>query len=144
MIMTNLSIISRYSRTFFERRLSEYQIGFTEQLILMYLCTCDAVNQETIARHFMLDKGSVAKTLYKLEKKNYITRCNNPDNQREKLITISEHGRSILSLMTEELQQWHNYLFDGLSKDEIDQFTATIEKMSRNAVKIIGRSSQVN
>lgn len=141
MIMTNLSIISRYSRTFFERRLSEYHIGFTEQLILMYLCKCSAVNQETISKHFMLDKGAVAKALNKLEKKDYIIRCDNPDNKREKLITISDHGRSILSYMTEELQEWHNYLFEGLSNDDINQFAETIEKMSINAVKVINQSS---
>jgi DNA-binding MarR family transcriptional regulator len=85
MYMNCLSIISRYSRTFFERRLAELSIGFTEHSILVYLDKCDVLNQEQIAKHFMLDKGAVAKALNKLEEKNYITRQENPSNKRNLL-----------------------------------------------------------
>ena len=46
---------------FLERRLSEINVGYTEHSILMYLNQCDTLNQGQIAKHFMLDKGAVAK-----------------------------------------------------------------------------------
>ena len=92
MFITDLSILTRYSRTFFERRLREINIGFTEQLILRYLYQSEGVNQDTIAKHFMLDKGSIAKTLNKLEKKELIRRTENPNNKREKIISIAPNA----------------------------------------------------
>lgn len=137
MYMNCLSIISRYSRTFFERRLADLGIGFSEHSILVYVDKSDILNQEQIAKHFMLDKGAVAKALNKLEEKNYITRQENPNNKREKLIRITEQGQSIMGLLNDELMEWHNCLFQGLSQEEIEEFKNTIEKVANNAAKMI-------
>lgn len=137
MLMTNLSIISRYSRTFCERKLSDTNIGFTEQSILKFLCNDDVVNQDTIVKHFMLDKGAVAKTLSKLEEKNLILRTDNPNNKREKLITITELGRNKCQTYYDEVKDLHGFLFEGLSGEEIEQFTYIIEKITQNAIKAI-------
>lgn len=141
MIMTDLSILSRYSRTFFERRLTENNIGFTEHQIIMYLCKADTVNQDTIAKHFMLDKGAVAKALSKLENKEMIQRIDNPDNKREKLISITPTGQSKIGNLTKELQEWHNVLFQGLSSEEINQFGHIISIMSSNAANTINNKN---
>lgn len=139
MIMTDLSIISRFSRTFFERKLSESNVGFTEHMIMMYLCKRDTVNQDTIAKHFKLDKGAVAKSLNKLESKEYIQRTDNPNSKREKLIMVTQSGQEKMDYLTKELQIWHNNLFQGLSQEEIDQFNKTISKLSANAVDMLNR-----
>ncbi len=137
MFMTNLSILSRVSRTFCERKLNDTNIGFTEQSFLQFLSKSGVVNQDAIAKHFMLDKGSVAKTLSKLEEKELITRKDNPDNKREKLITITDLGKSKSSSYIVEVQELHSFLFEGLTKEEIEQFSNTIEKITQNAIKAI-------
>lgn len=143
MIMTDLSIISRYSRTFFERRLSELELGFPEQMIMMYLNKCDSINQDTIAKHFMLDKGAVAKALSKLEAKEFIERSDNPNNKREKLITITASGKGMIGHLNEELQQWHNILFQGLSKEEIEQVAQAISIIAANAAQVINNKDNL-
>lgn len=143
MFITDLSILTRYSRTFFERRLREINIGFTEQLLLQYLFHCETVNQDTIAKHFMLDKGSIAKTLNKLEKKKLVVRVDNPNNKRKKLVSITENAQEIMVQVNEELQVWHKYLFEGITKEELEAFNQILSKMSVNAVKVIdGRNAE--
>lgn len=137
MFMTNLSILARFSRTFCERKLSDTNIGFTEQSILQFLSKSDNVNQEAIVKHFMLDKGSVAKTLSKLEEKDLITRTDNPNNKREKLITITEAGRSSSVTYQDGIRELHGFLFEGLSTEEIQQFSRIIDNMTQNVVKAI-------
>jgi DNA-binding MarR family transcriptional regulator len=137
MILTHLSIISRFSRTFFERRLNDSNIGFTEHSILMHLSKCGTVNQHQIAMYFMLDKGSVAKTLHKLEKKRLISRADNPQNRREKLIKITEEGFNLVTMLNTEFQQLHSSLFEGLSEDDIQAFIWVIQRISDNAAKIM-------
>ena len=137
MFITDLSILSRYSRIFFERRLREINIGFTEQLILLYLYKCESVNQEKIAKHFMLDKGAIAKTLNKLEKKEFITRVDNPSSKREKLISITQNAKEIMGYVNEELLFWHNCLFEGLTPEDIQEFNRILGTMSANAINVI-------
>ena len=144
MYMNCFSIISRYSRTFFGRRLRDVNVGYTEHSILMYLNQSDVMNQEQIAKYFMLDKGAVAKALNKLEEKNYITRSDNPLNKREKLIKITEQGQNIMSFLRDELQEWHNYLFEGLTSTELENFKNTIQKIAVNAAKIINERKTDN
>ncbi len=104
---------------------------------MIYLCKCDTVNQDTIVKHFMLDKGAVAKALNKLEDKEYIFREDNPNNKREKLISITKKGKSVIGYITDELEKWHNYLFQGLRNEEIDQFNRIVEKIAENAAIVI-------
>ena len=66
MLLSDLSIIVRGGETFLSRCLSGFGITATEQLTLMYLYGHENPNQEEIAQFFVLDKGSVAKTLQKL------------------------------------------------------------------------------
>ncbi len=137
MFMTNLSILTRFSRTFCERKLNDMNIGFPEQSILQFLSTNDNVNQETIVKHFMLDKGSVAKTLNKLEEKDLINRTDNPVNKREKLITITELGKDSSSTYQDEIRELHSFLFEGLTTEEIKEFSRIIDIMTQNAIKAV-------
>jgi DNA-binding MarR family transcriptional regulator len=143
MFMTNLSIIFRYSRIFCERKLSEANIGYTEQTILMYLYDGNVVNQDTIAKYFMLDKGAIAKALNKLEEKKLITRTDNPNNKREKLVKITELGKCKFIFNNKEIDELHQFLFDGISEDELSQFNRTLQKITENAIKTIhGRMTE--
>lgn len=135
--MTNLSILTRFSRTFCERKLNDSNIGFTEQSVLQFLSDHDNVNQEAIVKHFMLDKGSIAKTLSKLEEKALINRVDNPNNKREKLITITELGRENSYTYQDEIREFHNFLLEGLTMEEIKEFTRIIEIMTQNAIKAV-------
>lgn len=136
MLMNYLSIIVRHSKVFCERRLHEFEVGFPEQVILMYLSSNNEVNQDAIAQHFMLDKGAIAKTLRKLEEKDLIKRHQNPENKRENLITISRAGQGILAEMGAALNEWNQYFFEGLSADDIRQYERITKKIADNVAKL--------
>ena len=136
MLMNNLSIIMRHSRTFCERKLREYDIGFPEQVILMYLSEHKYVSQEEIAKYFMIDKGAIAKSLSKLETKEYVIRKENPVDKRGKLILLSKTGEQILSHMRTLLEEWNQYFFMGLSVEEMDQFDRLSKIIADNVANI--------
>ena len=136
-IMNNFSIIVRYSRIFCERKGVEYGIGFPEQIILMYLTEHGPVNQDTIARHYMIDKGAITKTVSKLEEKGFIERRENPDDKREKILTISDKGNGAMSGMGTNLEEWYKVIFDGISPQEIEMTQKIVDKMAANAIKAV-------
>lgn len=137
MLMNNLSIIVRYSHMFLNRKLQEFDIGHAEQAILAFLMGKDTVNQETIARHFMIDKGTIAKTLSRLEKKQYIKRFTNLKNQREKLVSLSKKGEEINNCMLSVLNDWEMYLFKGLEQEEKEKIKEKASIMASNATKAL-------
>jgi len=135
--MDKMSIIVRYSRIFSERKLKEYDLSFSEQIIIMYLSMHDNVSQDNISRHFMIDKGMIAKTLNKLEKKGFITRKQNPENKRENIISLSDNGIGIVDRMGGILKEWNEIVYEGISKDDIEYVKKITKIMAENATKII-------
>lgn len=136
MLMNSLSIIVRHSRTFCERKLKQYDIGFPEQVILMYLSENRTVSQDEIAKYFMIDKGAIAKSAGKLEEKDYIERHENPDDKREKLIALSPKGKKILVHMRKILEEWNANFMKGLTEEDIRQFKRITDVMANNVASI--------
>jgi len=136
MLMNSLSIIVRHSRTFCEHRLTHFDIGFPEQVILMYLSENRKVSQDEIAKYFMIDKGAIAKSVGKLEEKDYIERYENPEDKREKLILLSAKGKKILAYMKNILEEWNVNFMKGLTEDDIRQFKRIADIMANNATNI--------
>ncbi len=133
--MNSLSIIVRHSRIFCERKLQGLDLGFPEQIILMYLFENTNINQDAIAKYFIIDKGAIAKTLSKLEEKGFIERRENPDNKREKLISLSEKGLTIIDDMREIADDWNKNIFNGLNEGQIQEVIMILEKMAKNSVE---------
>lgn len=137
--INRISIIFRYSHTFFERRLKKYGLGFSEQWVLMYLSAHSNVNQEAITKSFMIDKGSIAKTVSKLEAKGLIERIVNPENKRENIISLSVEGKKILGAMRAVLEEWNSSVYEDISEEEIEVAQRVMEKMVKNASKLLDK-----
>jgi DNA-binding MarR family transcriptional regulator len=85
----------------------------------------------------MIDKGMVAKTLNKLEKKGFIMRKQNPDNKREHIISLTQKGTDILNIMSEVLTEWNQILYEGMSKEDIASVKRLTGKMVENVAKYL-------
>ena len=134
LLSSDLSIVVRGGEIFLSRCLSDFNITATEQIILMYLYSHDKPNQEEIAKYFMIDKGSVAKTLQKLEGKSFITRAVNENNQREKVITLTEKAYCVKDVFWKLLKIWNEAIYNDISEEDIEAFSRIAGKMAANVV----------
>ena len=100
--------------------------------MLMYLYGHENPSQEEIAKFFMLDKGSVAKTLQKLERKSFIERTVNENDQREKLITLTEKAYGVKDVCVRLLKVWNDMAYQNISLEEKAVFEHIAEKMAAN------------
>ncbi len=135
--MDNMSILVRYCRTYTERKLKEYDLSFGEQIILMFLSKNENMNQDTIAKTYMIDKSMVAKTLDKLEKKGYVLRKQNPENKRENIISLEQKGYDILCHMRVIHKEWKELLYEGISEEEIKFLNNLTGRMVENVTKYL-------
>ena len=132
MPMRSLSTIVRCGNIFTNRNLKSQDICFAESTVLMFLSVNDNINQKTIADYFVLDKGTVAKTLYNLELKGLVSRTENPSSRREKIISLTQIGAESISTMRKLLKEWNFELFKGITECEKIAFIETINKMAEN------------
>lgn len=137
MFMNDISIIERQTRVFTERHMAHANVGFPEQRILMYLTGNAPSNQERIARSFGIDKGSITKSVAKLEEKGLIVRTINPENKREKTIELSKRGESILDDMKAVYREWDEKMYRGITEEDKQALHRVLGKMARNAEGIM-------
>jgi DNA-binding MarR family transcriptional regulator len=101
----------------------------------MYLYGHDSPRQEDLSEYFMLDKGTIAKTLHKLEKKEMIERLVNPGDQREKVIIVTEKGLCVRDVCTNLVQIWHEKLFMGISQEDALFLECILNKIAGNVTE---------
>ncbi len=63
---------------------------------LLHLGHSPGVTQETLARHFRIDKGAVARAAYRLEEGGFIRREVDPTDRRAVRLSLTEQGEAIL------------------------------------------------
>lgn len=124
------------------RELEQYGIGHAEHAVLMHLAENDNINQDTIARHLIVDKGSIARTLRHLECKGYIHRKPNEANGREKLISLTEKGVRIIGDMRRVSEDWYQGLFEGLTDEERLELERIITIMAANSTKALKKGGR--
>ncbi|WP_291627690.1 MarR family winged helix-turn-helix transcriptional regulator [Clostridium sp.] len=135
--MDNFEVIVRYWRNFTEKRLREFDLTFGEQIIIIFLSKNENVNQESISKRYMIDKGMVAKTLTRLEDKGFIKREQNPNNKRENIISLTEKSVYIMKYINAIFDDWNKILYGEMSKEDIDCVKRLTDKMAENVAKYL-------
>jgi len=140
--MNDISIVVRKMCVFAERSMAEEHIGFPEQVILMYLQGQGPSSQGQIACFFELDKGTISKTLNKMEQKGLITRVVNEQNKREKIVETTPAAERVIMRMPAVLHAWEEGVYRGISPEEIEVMERCIERMARNANEMVGGTAR--
>lgn len=93
------------------------------------------LSQEDFCDIFCQSKGTVAKTLRKLEDKGYIERIINKDNRRKYILKLTKKGEEVIPVLKREVDYWHNSV--GLAKisDESMDVIWDVARKSYNLVK---------
>jgi DNA-binding MarR family transcriptional regulator len=87
------------------------------------------LSQEDLCDIFCQSKGTVAKTLRKLEDKGYIERIINKDNRRKYILTLTKEGEEVISVLKREMDYWHNSVgLAEVSEETMDVIRAVARK----------------
>lgn len=92
------------------------------------------LSQEDLCDIFCQSKGTVAKTLRKLEDKGYIERIINKNNRRKYILTLTKECEEVISALKREADYWHNSVgFSEVSEETMDVIR-TVARKSYNLV----------
>lgn len=92
------------------------------------------LSQEDFCDIFCQSKGTVAKTLRKLEDKGYIERIINKDNRRKYILKLTKKGEEVIPVLKREVDYWHNSV--GLAKIS-DESMAVIRDVTRKSYNLV-------
>ncbi|KHT51877.1 MarR family winged helix-turn-helix transcriptional regulator [Vibrio sinaloensis] len=78
------------------------------------------------------DKSQISLNIRDMEKKGWLTRGDNPEDRRSKLLELTPEGAAILNSADQSNQQLSKKMLEGMSKSEVAVFDAVVEKMLQN------------
>ena len=116
-----VSIIAKNQTLYLNHHLDELDINASQLHFLFEIDHQNEINQDKIASRCNIDKGSVARSIKKLEDRGLVTREVDDNNRRQKKVHITPKGEETLRQAKEKLDVWEDYLFNDISieKEEL-------------------------
>jgi DNA-binding MarR family transcriptional regulator len=75
---------------------TQYGVSLVQWSLLTTLQTMPAVSQHVLAKAIGITTGSLTQALVRLEKKKFIFTCDDPNDARKKMISLTRQGKEFL------------------------------------------------
>ena len=118
--------------------LKEYGLTYTGYIVLMAIEDDEKLNIKKLGERVFLDSGTLTPLLKKLEKKNYVIRTREEQDERNLQISLTERGRDIQNVLSDISQSVFNEfnitqeetqnLVEDLQNFVTKNFDKTVEK----------------
>lgn len=128
----SVSILNKTRFIIMNERLKPFGLSSGQFPVMIYLIRKQNIMQETVVRHFHIDKGSIARSVKKLEDAGFIRRITDPDNRRAVRLFLTEKGEQVAPEILRIDREWQELSYAGLSDDEREQFSALILRILKN------------
>ena len=113
-----ISMISRGQEIYLNHQLKDLNINSTQLQLLFEISHQNNLNQERIASRCNFNKGSVARSIRKLEEKELIIREIDEKNRRQNKISLTPKGEEIIKKGIDVLNIWEDEVFNDYLIDE--------------------------
>ncbi|WP_368863566.1 MarR family winged helix-turn-helix transcriptional regulator [Staphylococcus hominis] len=117
--VTSKEVIKKYTHY-----LKEYDLTYTSFMVLMAIENDEKINIKSLGQRVFLDSGTLTPLLKKLEKKGYVQRMREKEDERNLQISLTQNGRDIKPV----LEQISNQVFNDfdISDDEGDGLASSL------------------
>ena len=113
-----ISMISRGQEIYLNHQLKDLDINSTQLQLLFEISHQNNLNQERIASRCNFNKGSVARSIRKLEEKELIIREIDEKNRRQNKVSLTPKGEEIIKKGIDVLNIWEDEVFNDYLIDE--------------------------
>ncbi|MCG1728519.1 MarR family transcriptional regulator [Staphylococcus epidermidis] len=131
--VSSKEIIKKYTDS-----LKEYGLTYTGYIVLMAIEDDEKLNIKKLGERVFLDSGTLTPLLKKLEKKNYVIRTREEQDERNLQISLTERGKDIQNVLSDISQSVFNEfnitqeetqnLVEDLQNFVTKNFDKTVEK----------------
>ena len=111
-------MISNYGK-YIISTLNDDDITQTELPFLLRIRFGEKTTQKELVELFKVSEGYTAKILRKFEDKNYITRYENPENHRIKIVKLTPEGIKKTDKIIGYIKEWEKKVTSNMSQEEV-------------------------
>lgn len=123
------SIMYRCNQKYFDRLLSKYDIGYTQLIFLTQIYEDEGVSMNELATSGVFDKGTITKSIQKLEQLGYVRIESSEIDKRSKLLYTTDKSQEIMPELYRMRSEWNTYLCTDVSDEEMDAYYAVLSKI---------------
>lgn len=123
-------VIAQYRHGIMDLGIQPSQMPFIAELFQYD----DPVTQDALSAALVIDKAATARALEQLEQKGFVNRMVNPNNRRQKLITVTDKAKAIQHKLFGVLQKASNVFVQDFSEEETNQTLDLLNRMIANAL----------
>lgn len=133
-INRTFSVLYRYGQRFFIQKLKEHKMPFEvgQFPFLMQVYRHPGITQEGISANAVMDKGTTARSIKQLEELGLVRREIDASDRRIHHIYPTPEAMAIKEQVIGVINDLHEILYKGFSKEEIDLVTSMTERMKAN------------
>lgn len=131
-----LSIVIRNHFIFMNKELKYLELTEGQVPCLMAISKKPEITQDDLARMFHIDKGTIARTIRKLEEKKLVNKVQDQFNRRRYLLSLTEKGENIIPEILRTEEKWENIIFKGFSNEERAGLLKGMKKLAENSLEL--------
>lgn len=123
------SILYRCNQKYFDKALLEYGLGYSHLIFLLEIYENEGISLNDLAVLGAFDKGTITKSIQKLEQLEYVIIKTNEADKRGRLLYTSDKANSIIPKLYLLRQEWEEYLTKDIPSGDIDVYLNTLSKI---------------
>ena len=95
-----------------------------------------SINQSELCKKLQVSAASVAVSLRRLEQQGLLVRKQNPNDLREKVLTLTSLGEKMALDLRQAIAKVEGYAMEGFSKEEFDQLELYLSRIMANLIAL--------
>ncbi|MNM86606.1 Organic hydroperoxide resistance transcriptional regulator [compost metagenome] len=130
-----ISILYRAGAMYFNKNFNIGNIGSGQYTFLLFLENNEGVTQEEMTCKLIIDKGTTAKALKKLEEEGLVKRSVDENDKRAYRVYLTADGRDIIKDIRNVLLEWNDILTSDFTEEEKKMALNLLQRMVENKKK---------
>ena len=130
-----IEIFRRVERQYLRDKLGALGLQTVDGMVLRLVAREGRMCQEDIAKRVVLDKGTVARAVARLEEQGLVERAVPSQCRREKLVSLTGAGARTAQDIELVLQEWNRICYQGFTPQEREEYDAFLTRITENVVQ---------
>lgn len=127
-----ISILDRLMKMYYDRGLSDFEIGWGQQFYVEYLYDHPGASAQEMVACIRVDKATLTKVIKKLTEIDYVQVVRSEEDKRIKLLYLTDKAIPAAKRIKEIHSSFYDTLCSNLLPSEIQQAEQTMMQMMEN------------
>jgi DNA-binding MarR family transcriptional regulator len=121
-------LLSRHGRLW-AQQVSADHTSIQFGLLLCLARSSEALSQSEIAGQLAVDRATLTELVHRMSAQGHVTVSRDPRDGRRRVASLTDDGRELLLELYRPALEVNEQLFDPLTAEEADQFTALLRRI---------------